>query len=157
MEIKMVSSVIIVKDIQTSRRFYEEVLHQQVLVDHGPNVGFTGGFAIWQVNHAHQILFGKQMEIEGPIGMGDIEIYFETEELEEACRELEKAGVEYVHPLTEQPWGQRVVRFYDPDHHIIEIGEPIPAVVRRFLSQGMAVEEISRRTSMPVEIVRQMM
>ena len=38
---------------------------------------------------------------------------------------LKKCDVEYVHPIKEHSWGQRVFRIYDPDKHIIEIGENI--------------------------------
>lgn len=40
MEISYVSAVIFVRDIAISRRFHESVLGQQVLMDHGPSVGF---------------------------------------------------------------------------------------------------------------------
>jgi hypothetical protein len=56
--------------------------------------------------------------------------------------------------LREQPWGQRVFRVYDPDGHIVEIGEPMPVVIQRFLAQGMSAEEAAERTSMPLEIVQ---
>ena len=36
--------------------------------------------------------------------------------------------IEYVHPVKEHGWGQRVVRFYDPDKHIIEVGENMKVV-----------------------------
>lgn len=38
--------------------------------------------------------------------------------------------IEYVHPLLEHSWGQRVVRFYDLDKHIIEVGENINMVIK---------------------------
>jgi hypothetical protein len=65
------------------------------------------------------------------------------------------AGVQFVHPLREHPWGQRVFRLYDPDGHIVELGEPMPVVIQRFLVQHMSAEEIAQRTSMPLEIVQQ--
>jgi catechol 2,3-dioxygenase-like lactoylglutathione lyase family enzyme len=153
MDITLVSSVLFVRDIQASRRFYEEVLGQQVLMDHGLNVGFKGGFALWQVDHAAETLFGAPYE--GDLGEKNMELYFESSQLEAVCERLETAGVVFVHPLREQPWGQRVIRFYDPDRHILEIGEPMPAVIARFLSQGMTAEEIAQRTYMPVGVVRQ--
>ena len=61
--------------------------------------------------------------------------------------------MEFVHDLREQPWGQRVARFYDPDGHIIEIGESMESVAVRFFRKGMSVEEISRRTSLPTDFV----
>ena len=31
--------------------------------------------------------------------------------------------IQYINPVAENSWGRRVVRFYDPDHHVIEVGE----------------------------------
>jgi hypothetical protein len=77
-------------------------------------------------------------------------------DIETVVARLVDADVPVVHPLREQPWGQHVIRFYDPDGHVVEIGEPMPAVISRFLGQGLSVEEVARRTSMPLEIVQQM-
>ena len=60
----------------------------------------------------------------------------------------------YVHPVLEQPWGQRAVRFYDPDGHIIEVGENLKAVCRRFLDGGMTEEQVARRMDVPLKFVR---
>lgn len=64
-------------------------------------------------------------------------------------------SIRYVHELKEQPWGQRVIRLYDPDMHIIEIGEPMQSVVKRLLSKGLSVEETVKKTLMPEEFVKQ--
>jgi catechol 2,3-dioxygenase-like lactoylglutathione lyase family enzyme len=153
MKIKYESAVIMVKDIAASRQFYEEVLGQEVFMDFGPNVSFADGrFAIWQVDHAHEIMFGKPSD---EVGHGEMEFYFESEDLAAVVERFEGAGVEFVHPLREQPWGQRVVRVYDPDRHIVEVGEPMSAVVLRLLNQGMSVEQATERTGMPVEVVWQ--
>ncbi len=154
MEIKLSAAVIFVKDIAASRKFYEQVLGQKVLMDHGPNVGYEGGFALWQRDHASQIIFNRPTTGENGHN-NNAELYFETFELDEALQKLEAEKVEFVHPMVEQPWGQRVFRFYDPDGHIIELGEPMPAVIRRFLAQGLSSAEIAQRTSMPLEIVEQ--
>lgn len=83
-------------------------------------------------------------------------MYFEEEDLDSFLKKLkEMNSIEYVHELKEQPWGQRVIRFYDPDMHIIEVGEPMESVVKRLLSEGLSVEETSKRTLMPEEFVRQ--
>jgi hypothetical protein len=122
-------------------------------MDFGPNVSFTdGAFAIWQVDHAHEIMFGKPSS---EVGQGEMEFYFESEDLAAVVERFQEAGVELVHPLREQPWGQRVVRVYDPDRHIIEVGEPMSVVVSRFLDQGMSAEQATERTGMPVEVVQQ--
>ena len=50
----------------------------------------------------------------------------------------------------EHSWGQRVIRFYDLDGHMIEVGEAMPMVIRRFLSAGLTMEEISVRMDVSV-------
>jgi predicted enzyme related to lactoylglutathione lyase len=153
MNIKFESAVVLVKDVATSRQFYEGVLEQEVFMDFGPNVSFAGGaFAIWQVDHAHGIMFGKPS---GEVGQGEMEVYFESDDVNGVVERFEEAGVKFVHPMREQPWGQRVVRVYDPDGHIVEVGEPIPVFVTRFLSQGISVEQAAERTGIPVEAVQQ--
>jgi hypothetical protein len=61
--------------------------------------------------------------------------------------------VEFLHEIREQPWGQRVMRFYDPDLHIVEVGETMESVVLRYHGTGMSIKEISNKTSMPEEFV----
>ena len=53
------------------------------------------------------------------------ELYFETEDMDAFYKHLESFDILYVHKLHEHPWGQRVVRFYDPDGHIIEAAEKL--------------------------------
>ena len=65
--------------------------------------------------------------------------------------------ISYVHPVIEHRWGQRAVRIYDPDRHIIEIGEPLPAVARRFAGQGMDVEQIARRMDVGADFAAQLL
>ena len=153
MDIKFESAVVFVKDVAASRQFYEGVLGQEVFMDFGPNVSFAGGsFAIWQVDHAHEIMMG---EASGEVGQGEMEAYFESDDVNGVVKRFEEAGVKNVHPMREQPWGQRVVRVYDPDRHIVEVGEPMSVVVSRFLDEGMSAGQVAERTGMPVEVVQQ--
>lgn len=155
MDIKLVSSVIFVKDIKVSRAFYEGVLEQKPEMDHGLNVGYAGGFALWQLDHANQSIFGD-VDHSGTGGEKHAaELYFETRELDEIFARLDKSSVSFIHRVQEQPWGQRVIRFLDPDGHIIEIGEPMDAVILRMQADGATPEEITQRTFMPLDIVNQ--
>lgn len=61
--------------------------------------------------------------------------------------------VEYVHPVKEHAWGQRVVRLYDPDKHVGEVGEKMWAVCCRFLESGMTPEQVAQRMDVPVDYV----
>jgi catechol 2,3-dioxygenase-like lactoylglutathione lyase family enzyme len=156
MNVKYHSALITVKDIALSRAFYEKILNQKVEFDFGENISFHGGFAIHDIKHFSSLLFQKPPK-KGAIktDQTDFELYFETDELDELLARVLQSGAELVHPLIEQPWGQRAFRFYDPDRHIIEIGEPMSSVVNRLAATGMPEEKIAQKTGMPlVEVQR---
>lgn len=148
---KFVCALIVVEDMARARDFYENILGQKLKYDFGENVQYGGGFSLHLGEHYRRLL-----------GLGDhapvrpahnCELYFETDVLDEAYGRLRRHDVRFVHELREQPWGQRVMRFYDPDENVIEVGESMEAVARRFHGQGMTPAEICRRTSLPPEFV----
>ena len=148
---KLGAFVIFVKDMAISRRFYEQLLGQEVAMDHGLNVGYKSGLALWQQDYALSVIHGKPVNLERG---NDLEIYFESETIDEMYAAVRSAGAPLVHEIREQPWGQRVFRFYDPDNIVIEIGEPMDALVKRLNQEGMTGEEIEKKTTLPLEIVR---
>ena len=156
MDIKYRTVLLFVKDVAISRNFYEKYLHQKVEYDFGENVSFHGGFAIHDADHISRLLFDRPNPYpDGKTGKENFELYFECEELDSIFSSLTEYGVTFVHTIREQPWGQRVCRFYDPDNHIIEIGEPMSAVIKRYLKEGIPVPEVAQRTYMPLaEVLR---
>ncbi|HII83862.1 MAG TPA: glyoxalase/bleomycin resistance/dioxygenase family protein [Methanobacterium subterraneum] len=144
--------LIAVADIQKSRQFYEKVLEQEVEMDHGANVAFKGGFAIHDAIH-YQGLLGEIDPIDTRVQKNFLELYFESEDLDSVQDRLDSINTKFLHRMREQPWGQRVMRFYDPDGYIIEVGEPLEFVVRRFAQEGFSPEEVSQKSSMPLEFV----
>ena len=80
-------------------------------------------------------------------------IFFEEDDFDGFAEKLKQLEIEYVHPVIEHSWGQRAVRFYDPDHHMIEVGENIETVCRRFLDSGMSPDQTAKRMDVPVEYV----
>jgi len=143
--------VIFVKDMETSRRFYEQLLGQEVAMDHGLNVGYKSGLALWQQDYALNVIHGKPVNLKRG---NDLEIYFESGTIDEMYAAVRSAGTPMVHGIREQPWGQRVFRFHDPDKIVIEIGEPMDALVLRLKQEGMTDEEIEKKTTLPLEIVK---
>lgn len=151
---KFICPLIVVNNIEISRNFYEKILNQKVQFDFGENVSFEGGFAIHLKSHFSDLISIDKNDIIQK--SNNCELYFEEEDLDDFLQKLKGIeSIEYVHGIKEQPWGQRVLRFYDPDMHIIEVGEPMESVVKRFLSKGVSVEETVKRTLMPEEFVRQ--
>ncbi|MGE5380785.1 MAG: DUF4440 domain-containing protein [Methylocystaceae bacterium] len=152
LEIKFSASVLLVKEVDIARKFYEDILKQQVEADYGECVVYTGGFSIWDQEYAQKLIFGKPVTRPN-LPHHDLELYFETEQLDEVYTRLREAQTTMLHTIQEQPWGQRALRVYDPDQYVVEIGEPMNLVIKRYLYQGMTAEQIAERTSMPLEMV----
>lgn len=139
---KYTCTVLAVADIDAARAFYEDLFDLKVYQNYGINVSFTCGLALqqefdWLVN------LPKERVLKKP---NNVEVCFEEEDLDaflkklEAYPELERLG-----GVVEHSWGQRVVRFYDLDGHMIEVGENMKMVVNRFLASGMTMEEVSAK------------
>lgn len=90
-------------------------------------------------------------------GGNNFEIYFEEDDFDSFIDKLQNYDIEYVHPVKKHSWGQRVVRLYDPDKHIIQVGENITVVCRRFLDSGMTPDEVAGHIDVPVEFIRECM
>lgn len=98
---------------------------------------------------------GKQLK-EISFGSCDAELYYEAEDFDDFLKLLEAyPDIEQVHPVVEHDWGQRAIRIYDPDHHVIEVAEPLGKVCLRFRDSGLNEEGIARRMEIPVEYVRE--
>ena len=156
MNITFQGPAVLVSDIHASRRFYETALGQEVLADHGVHVAFGGGFSLWQADCAAPVMLGPGGKAPSPLGRDNFELYFECVELDQAWAAVEAAGAESVHPVVEQPWGQRGFRVKDPDGHVVEVGEPLAALVARLLGQGLSCEQVSEKTHIPLDMVREM-
>lgn len=148
---KFICPLIVVDDIEASKKFYIEVLDQKITMDLGANVTFAESFAIQSKSTWTEFIDKPASEIR--YQGNDAELYFEAPDFDASVERLKTCGVKYVHPVKEYAWGQRVVRFYDPDMHIIEVGESMMNVCRRFKEQGMTVEEIVAKTMFPQEVV----
>ena len=133
-----------------SKQFYRDVLGLEVIADFGDNVTLDGGIALQTMNTWK--IFIRTDNVVLPNNAG--ELCFEEEDMDTFCDHLKKFDICYVHPLFEHRWGQRVVRFYDPDKHIIEVGEKLDAVILRFMEDGLSAEETAARMDIPVDFVR---
>ncbi len=146
---KFVCPLVTVANIEKSKEFYCNVLNQEIKVDFGENVTFFGDFAIHLRSHFKDLIRDKSIIS----GSNSFELYFEDDNLEIVQKRLKENNVEFVHELIEQPWMQRVVRFYDPDKNIIEIGETMEYVSHRLYRQGNSVELIVKSTGLSESFV----
>ena len=150
---KYCGTLISVADMAKSKNFYEKVMEQKVLMDLGVHVSFENGLSL-QSNY-EELVGVKLTAYAQP---NNFELYFEVEDLDRWETKLKSTeGIEFIHASKEYPWGQRVIRFYDYDKYIVEVAESMESVAKRFLAQGLSVEETAARTMFPVEFVKQLL
>ncbi len=153
---KFKNPLLVVSDMDRSLQFYQTVLGLRVTADFGANKTLTGGICL-QTAQSWPFLIGKEGE-NISFGGRDAELYFEEDDLDGFLAKIETMeGIEYVHPLIEHRWGQRAIRIYDPDHHIIEVGESLRMPMLRFAAQGMSPEQIAARMEVPLALVERLM
>lgn len=149
---KFKNPLLVVSDMEKSKQFYWDTLGLRVTMDFGSNVTLTGGICLQTKDSWAGFVSVPEEEIR--MGGNDTEIYFEEDNFDGFAEKLGKMeNIRYVHPIIESLWGQRAVRIYDPDMHIIEIGENIKMVCRRFLDSGMSVEQVMKRMDVPEKFV----
>lgn len=143
-------TLIAVSDMEKAKHFYETVMEQKIMIDLGVHVSFERGLSL-QSNYEE--LVGVELPMkEHP---NNFQLYFEVENLDywqDKIKHVE--DIEFIHEAKEYPWGQQVMRFYDYDGYIVEVSESMASVAKRFLSQGLSVEETAERTMYPVEFVK---
>lgn len=145
-------TLIAVKDMEESKQFYQDIMGMRVEGDLGANVQLEGGVFLQTLDTWQRFIGGKDVVLKNHAA----ELYFEVSEIDTFFQKLQSAGIELVHGLLEHPWGQRVVRFYDPNHHVIEVGEEMSIVVKRFLHMGMTVDQVAKRMDVPTDYVKQL-
>ena len=117
---KYTAVVLSVADVKAARGFYEDLFGLEVCQDYGSNVSFTCGLSLQQ---EFDWLGGLQKERIGKKS-NNMELCFETEDLDHFLEQLRRyPGAERLGDVVEHGWGQRVVRFYDLDGHLVEVGE----------------------------------
>lgn len=140
--------VISVANINAARQFYQDLFGLEVYQDYGKNIAFTCGLALqqdfdWLVNLPKEKIIKKS---------NNAEIVFEEQDFDGFLNKLKAySNIEYLGEVIEHSWGQRVIRFYDPDGHVIEVGEDMKMVIQRFLNAGMTMEEVSVKMDASVE------
>ena len=148
--LKLKNPLLVVADMERSVAFYKKVLGLHKIMDFGANVTLTGGLGLQTLDSWCGFIGTNAVDF----GANDAEIYFEEDDFDAFVDRLKTLEVDYVHPVKEHGWGQRVVRFYDPDRHIVEVGENMKSVCMRFLESGMTPEQVAERMDVPVKYVK---
>ncbi len=150
---KLEGILMVVQDREISIAFYEGLLGLEVLHDFGSNVELTGGVFLQTAESWAQELSRNPQEI--ALGEESAELCFTAEDFDEFLQRLQHCPrARLVHPPAEYRWGQRAVRLYDPDGHMVEVAESLGQVCCRFRNSGLSEEGVARRMELPLEFVR---
>ncbi|NDV83218.1 VOC family protein [Bacteroides sp. 51] len=155
--LKHCTPVLFVKDAKIARDFYEKTLGMEVVSNFGDlNISFKEGFALWQIMEENIIpqKLGNENITNSNLA-SRFELCFETDNLDTIYSALKANGTKFLHEINTELWGQQTIRFYDPDGHLVEVGEAMPIFLRRiYKEENFDIEATSRRTFTPVEMLK---
>lgn len=119
---KLKNILIVVKDIEKSKQFYHDLFGLDMVLDNDGNMILTEGLVL-QDEKIWKEFLGKDIIPKS----NSCELYFEEQDIEAFIENLEKLypEVQYVNCLMTHSWGQKVIRFYDLDGNLIEVGTPM--------------------------------
>ena len=149
--IKYSGILLVSKDLEATKTFYKNLFNARVTIDFGSNITLTGGISFQSLDSWAEFIHQPKETIH--FQGNNAEIYYETDDLDTFIETLKLYDVDYVHPLQTHEWGQRGIRVYDPDKHIIEISESLSTMVKRFVRDGMSLEEIAEKTMLSLNMI----
>lgn len=114
--------LIVVRDIEKSRKFYQDLFGLDPVFDNDGNMILTEGLVLQD-----EKIWKSFIDRDVIMKSNSCELYFEEQDIESFVEKLEKLypTIEYVNRLMTHSWGQRVIRFYDLDGNLIEVGTPM--------------------------------
>lgn len=118
---KLKNVLIVVRNMQRSRRFYQQLFGLQIVLDQETTVIMTEGLVLQELESWEEAL-----DRDCILRHHMTELYFEETEMDAFLQKLEAypEPIEYVHECRTYSWGKRVIRLYDPDGNLIEVATP---------------------------------
>ena len=122
---KLKNILIVVKDIEKSRKFYQDLFGIELVLDNDGNMILTEGLVLQD-----EKIWKSFLDRDIVSKSNSSEQYFEEQDIEAFVDKLERLypSIEYVNRLMTHSWGQRVIRFYDLDGNLIEVGTPMVSI-----------------------------
>ena len=119
---KLKNILIVVQDIDNSKPFYHDLFGLDTVLGHDGNMILTEGLVLQDRN-----IWKRFLKKDTIPENNSCELYFEEPDIEAFVEKLERLypSIQYVNRLMTHSWGQKVIRFYDLDGNLIEVGTPM--------------------------------
>ena len=116
------SFLIVVKDIERAKKYYHDVFGLEMIADNDGNMILSDGLVLQEEKYWRDFI-GRDIIPKN----NSCELYFEEENIDAFYEKLKTLypQTEFVNLPMTHSWGQRVVRFYDLDGNLIEVGTPV--------------------------------
>ena len=119
---KLRGFLIVVKDIKIAEKYYHDLFGMETLADNDGNMILSDGLVLQEAGYWRGFI-GR--DVVSPNNA--CELYFEEENVDAFYEKLKTLypETEFVNLPMTHSWGQKVVRFYDLDGNLIEVGTPM--------------------------------
>lgn len=125
---KINATVLIVKDLEKSRGFYEETLGLKILFEDDVSTGYRmegHDFLVLQEKAAAEMMSAEVVGI-GKEGAHRVLLCAEVENVDETYQTLLDKKVNCLKAPKSQVWGRRTAYFADPEGNLWEIYQHLP-------------------------------
>lgn len=115
-------TLIVVKDCKKAFEYYHKLFGLNLISDNDGNMELSHNIYLQEEKYWSHFL-GKEIVSQN----NSAELYFTEKEIESFVTKLREyyPDTVFVNELMTHSWGQKVVRFYDPDGNLIEVGTPL--------------------------------
>jgi len=121
MGVQFRNSIALVDNVAVSKHFYKDILGLTVIKEFDTFVLFEDGFSIHDgktyAEYIDEEFCGQSV--------CHTAFYFTASDIFEIQQKLLQNNVKFIHEIIQQPWGEKCLRCYDPDCHVLEIGDDV--------------------------------
>ncbi|MDD6302409.1 MAG: VOC family protein [Bacillales bacterium] len=116
---KLNGFLLLTEDNKRARLFYESLFNLKMIKDYDGNMLLEGGIYLQERKYWEKFINNKIIT-----NNNASELHFIEDNIEDFVSKLERLypNIKYVNKLFTHEWGQKVVRFYDLDGNLIEVG-----------------------------------
>lgn len=117
MGMRLKNILLVVSDIESSKRFYHDLFGLIVVRDFGENAILSDGLVLQEQKTWEQLIHAEI------VSGNAYELFFEESDFDAfLCKVQEHNACVAADPVV-NAWGKRCIRLKDPDGHLIEVAE----------------------------------